>query len=177
EAVDLVHDHRVDLAALDVVHEPRERRALEVAACEAAVVVARGQRLPALGGLALDEVFGRLALRVERVEVGVEPLGRRLARVDRAADDLRLLHERRAHAAAFAPTLKNKKPFQREPAIFVASVERLAKRSPRYSKPSVSTRTSWTSPRNSRRSTVPTGGRRGSRALVSTMLTLARFRG
>src|SRR5690606_34930652 len=113
-----------------------------VAAGEATVVVARGQRLPALGGLALDEVLGRLALGVERVEVGVQPLGRRLARVDGAADDLRLLHERRAHAAPFTPTLKNKKPFQREPASLVASVERLAKHSPRYSKPWVSTRTS-----------------------------------
>jgi len=48
QAVDLVDDHHVDLAGLDVREQALQRRSFDVAAGEAAVVVALGQRLPAL---------------------------------------------------------------------------------------------------------------------------------
>jgi hypothetical protein len=109
QAVDLVDDHHVDLAAVDVLHEALQRRAVEVPAGEPAIVVARRERGPALGGERADVVVGRLALRVERVEVHVEPLARGLPRVDGAADDARRLAVavRRGHALSFWRRPKN----------------------------------------------------------------------
>src|SRR5690606_20263081 len=86
EAVDLVDDHDVDLARVDVGEQALERGALDVRAGEAAVVVALGQRLPALAPHRPDVELRGLALRVEGVEVGLEPLARRLAGVDGASD-------------------------------------------------------------------------------------------
>src|SRR5690606_14628038 len=82
EAVDLVDDDDVDLARVDVGEQALERGALDVRASEAAVVVALGQRLPALAPHRPDVELGGLALGVEGVEVGLEPLARRLAGVD-----------------------------------------------------------------------------------------------
>jgi len=83
EAVDLVDDHDVDLAGVDVGEQALERGAVGVGAGEAAVVVALADELPA--GLMLDVADGGLALRVEGVEVLLEPGRRRFARVDCAA--------------------------------------------------------------------------------------------
>ncbi len=86
EAVDLVDHHAVDLAGPDVGHQALERRTIHVAAGEPAVVVAVRQAHPALGLLAGDVCLGAFALRVQRIEVLLEPLLGALARVDRAAD-------------------------------------------------------------------------------------------
>ena len=85
QPVDLVDDDDVDDAALDVAQQPLQRRALHAAAGEAAVVVAVADQDPALALLALDVGQPRLALRVERVELHLQPLFRGLARVDGAA--------------------------------------------------------------------------------------------
>ena len=88
-AVDLVDHDAVHVASLDVGQEPLEGRALEVAAGEAAVVVAGRQHRPALGRLALDVRLRAVSLRVEGVVLLLEALLGRLARVDGAADAAR----------------------------------------------------------------------------------------
>ena len=98
EAVDLVDDDDVDAAGLDVGEQPLQRRALQRAAGEAAVVVAVGHQHPAFGLLAGDVGLAGLALGVEAVELHVEAFLAGLAGVDRAAElaDDRLLHARRS---------------------------------------------------------------------------------
>jgi hypothetical protein len=121
QAVDLVDDHDVDTAALDVGEEALQRWPFERAAGEAAVVVLVGQLDPALGPLACNVGAARLALRVEAVEFHVEPFLGRLAGVDRAAE---LPHEGLLHAAPrrfFRP--KNTSPFHRVPVIARAIVD------------------------------------------------------
>ena len=86
QPVDLVDDHAVDLAGLDVGHQASEGRPVDVAAGEPAVVVAVGQAGPALAGLAADVGLARLALGVEGVELLLQPLLGALAGVDRTAD-------------------------------------------------------------------------------------------
>jgi hypothetical protein len=58
----------------------------EVASGETTVVVVGLNDLPTEGRLALDVVLGRLALRVERIEILIEAFAGGLARVDGAAD-------------------------------------------------------------------------------------------
>ena len=73
EAVDLVDDHDVDLAAFDVGQQPLQRGTLQGAAGEAAVVVAVADRHPALRLLAGDIGLAGLALGVEAVELLSRP--------------------------------------------------------------------------------------------------------
>ena len=77
---------------------------------------------PGFEPVVVDERLAGLPLGVKRVELLLQPLLGGLAGLDGAADDLQLLHDGRAHAAPFTPTLKNKKPFQREPDFGVTSV-------------------------------------------------------
>ena len=65
EPVDLVDDDDVDQPGLDVAQQALQRRPLQRAARDAAIVVLVGQRDPALGALALDVGQPRLALGVE----------------------------------------------------------------------------------------------------------------
>src|SRR5690606_36416199 len=137
QAVDLVDDHDVDLARVDVGEQALERGALDVRAGEAAVVVALGQRLPALAPHRADIELRGLALRVEGVEVGLEPLARRLAGVDGAAHPPWRLGGAalRASAHPCPPAVRERflrwvrpaqrKPFQLVPVTSRAMVERL----------------------------------------------------
>ncbi len=84
EPVHLVDHDAVDLAGLDVGHHALERRALHVAAGEAAVVVLDVGELPAQVRLALDVLLAGLPLGVEGVELLLEALLGALASVDRA---------------------------------------------------------------------------------------------
>ena len=118
QPVDLVDDHDIDLAGGDVGEQPPQRRPLDRAAGEAAVVVVGVERPPAFAGLAPDVGSTGGALRVQAVEVLLEPLLGALAGVERAAPD------RPAHGAGRRRP-KNFGPFQREPAIAVAAAERL----------------------------------------------------
>ncbi len=82
-------DHRTPCAhraGFDVGEEPRERGAGDVRAREAFVVVAVGHGCPSQPPLARDEGLARLALGLDRTEVGRDPLLDRLPPVDRAAD-------------------------------------------------------------------------------------------
>ena len=130
QAVDLVDHHHVHLPALDVGQQPLQRRPLQRAAGEAAVVVAVADQHPALGALGGDVGLAGVALGVEGVELLVEPLLGALAGVDRAAE---LPHLRRhrgvgPRAAAHAPprwrSPKKVQPFQRVPVMWRAMAER-----------------------------------------------------
>jgi hypothetical protein len=67
QPVDLVDHDDVDLARLDVGHQPLERRALHVAARERRIVVVVGHRNPPLGPLAGDVGMAGVALGVDGV--------------------------------------------------------------------------------------------------------------
>ena len=106
QPVDLVDDHRIDLAGLDVGEQLAEGRAVHRAAGIAAVVVAGGERGPAFVLLAEDVGGAGLALGIERVEVLFEALLGGLAGVDRAADRL---PARPTPAHAASPSRRPKK--------------------------------------------------------------------
>ena len=86
QPVDLVDDDDVDPPRLDVGEQPLQRRPLHRGAGEPAVVVSRAQAHPALVPLAGDVGLAGLALRMQRVELLLEPLLGGFAGVDRAAN-------------------------------------------------------------------------------------------
>ena len=94
EPVDLVDDDHVDQSGLDVGEQSLERRAVQGAAGDTAVVVPVTNRHPALGLLARDVGLTGLALGVERIELLLQAFLGRFAGVDRAAelaDDLSVM--------------------------------------------------------------------------------------
>ena len=92
-------------------------------------------------GLALDIGLGGLALRVERVEVLLEPVIGRHPRVDGAAQRL---WAGLGHPASFLSRRPKKRgPFQRVPVIARATWDRLLYVVPFQAKPSASTITRW----------------------------------
>jgi hypothetical protein len=86
EPVDLVDDDHIHPARLHLGEQPLEAGALHVAAREAAIVIEVGQQRPAFMALAVDIGGAGLTLGIEAVEILVEPLLGRFARVDGAAD-------------------------------------------------------------------------------------------
>ena len=78
EAVDLVDHDDVDQPGLDVAQQPLQRRPLQRAARDPAVVVVVGQRDPALALLAGDVGEPGLALGVQAVELLLQALLGRL---------------------------------------------------------------------------------------------------
>jgi hypothetical protein len=71
-------------AGADIAEQALQAGALQGSARESAVVVAGGQRRPTLVALAADVGVAGLALRMEGVELLLEPLLRGLSDVDRA---------------------------------------------------------------------------------------------
>lgn len=112
EAVDLVDHDDVDLAFFHIFEQFLQRRTLQIAAGETAVVVTLRQADPALVLLAGNVVLRRHALRVERVEILFQALVGAFARVDRAPFLF-------VHIA----TLKNALPLMWLPVIFLATAE------------------------------------------------------
>jgi hypothetical protein len=129
EAIDLVDDDHVDHPCLDVGQQPLQRRPLQRAAGEAAVVVAVTDQHPAFGALAGDVRLAGVALRVEGVELLVQALVGALPRVDRAAKLLdgrrhgRLVADAAAHAPALAFSPKKVQPFHLVPVMWRAMEE------------------------------------------------------
>ena len=156
QAIYLVDDEDVDLPRLDVLYQPLEGGALEVRAGEPTVVVLLGRKPPAKVGLVLDVALAGFALGVEGVELLVQPDRRGLARVDGAALHLRrrAVRSGRSSGHPFSTWLvrlrrwrpQKRNPFQLVPVMSLASFERLACRSPRYSKPSSRTVSLWSTP-------------------------------
>src|SRR4051794_23020717 len=107
--------------------------------------------------LALDVGLGGFALRIQTVEVLVEPLVGGHPGVDDAADAGRRLSLYDAPSPALS-TPKKRGPLQRVPVMARATLERLEKVAPFQAKPSPSTITRCCAPAHSRTSSVP--GRR-----------------
>jgi hypothetical protein len=73
ETIDFVDNDSVESPCLDVFQQPAERRPVDVAAGEPAIVVSGGESNPPFVLLTLDVGLARLALRIERVERLIEP--------------------------------------------------------------------------------------------------------
>ena len=127
EAIDLIHDHDIHTARLDVREEPLQRRPLKVCPRKSSIVVPSPDDGPALMLLALDVVERRLALSIERVEGLLESFSVGLPRVDRTADYLPAHDTPRTLCSP-----KNRGPDQWAEVIFSAIFVRLLKDSPRY---------------------------------------------
>src|SRR5262249_55513715 len=82
--VDFVDDDDIDAAGPDVGEQPLQRRSLQVAAGEPAVIIAGSRQHPALVLLAADVGLTGFALCRERVEFLLEPLLGGFAGVNRA---------------------------------------------------------------------------------------------
>src|SRR5262249_24278976 len=148
QPVDAMGQDAVDLPGPDVGYEALQRRAVQVAAAVAAVVIARRQRRPAGMGLAVDVRFGSLELGVQRVEILVESFFGAFAGVDGAAPRGRhrlgftgLGHD----LGPFSVRPKKKCPEQCEPVTALATA--LSERYVRPSKAKPCSRTSTWSAR------------------------------
>ena len=121
QAIDLVDDHAVDFAGVNIGQQAIEGRPIHAAAGEAAIVVVIRQTHPAFVLLAGDERLGRLALGIERVEFQVEAFFAGLAGVDRTTNCLRFWLFLAAHL--FPHRRKNVKPLMCEPVIALAMAD------------------------------------------------------
>ena len=120
QAIDLVDHHHINRSGLYVAQEPLQGRAVHRPSREAAIIVVGFDQDPALMGLALDVGLGGLALRVERIEILLQPMLGRDPGVDGAAQTLDLpLH----HETSRRP--KKRGPFQRVPVMARATSDRL----------------------------------------------------
>src|SRR5262249_29859585 len=88
QPVYFVDHHTVHLTGLDIRQELLKRRSLEVAAGEAAVVIAGRQAGPTQGRLALNIGTAGSALSIERGEFLIEPFFGGLAGVEGTANRL-----------------------------------------------------------------------------------------
>src|SRR5581483_2011869 len=154
--------------ALDIGHQALQGRALGVAAREAGIVVVVGDRDPPLAPLAGDEGVARFLLRVDGVELLVEPLVRGHPAVDRTAFARLGGGNSRHQAPPLRP--KNSGPLQCCPVMCLATAVRLLKLRPSYSKrPSAVTVTRCSRSPHSRSSTVP-GAKLKTRGLARSLI-------
>jgi hypothetical protein len=127
----LVDHDDIDQSGIDVVEQLLESRSHQVCAGEAAVRIDTGDNLPALSGAVANVLLARRLLRIQRIEILIEPLGRRFARIDRAADRRGVAGGRFDQCCdppswplPFRP--KKRKPFHLVPVISRARAERLS---------------------------------------------------
>ena len=85
EPIDLVDHNDIQLRSTDVVQEALQSRALQRSPGIAAIIIVGRQSHPTFVLLACDKGLAGFALRIERVEVLLEPLLSRLARINGAA--------------------------------------------------------------------------------------------
>src|SRR5258708_4229424 len=85
KTIDLVNDHDIDAAGLNVSHETFKGRAVERAAGHAAIVVAVRDLDPTFPALACDVGLAGLPLGVQRVELHLEAILAGFPGIDRAA--------------------------------------------------------------------------------------------
>src|SRR5882757_7852448 len=130
QTIDLVDDDDVDLAGADIVQQLLKVRSVGGPAGVSAIVIAGTDQGPAGMGLTLDVGGGGLVLRIQRVELLVEPMIGRDPRIDRASDrfDRRSLHDRASMANRSSLSLrpKNRGPFHLVPVMAKATLERLS---------------------------------------------------
>ena len=85
EPVDLIDNHAIDAASFDVGKQLLQGRPLQAASAEATVIIAIAKPNPAQMFLALNESFGCLPLRLQRIKVLIQSFLGRLAGVNSAA--------------------------------------------------------------------------------------------
>ena len=85
EAIDLVDYDDVDQPSIDILEQALQGRAVQVAAGIGWIIVASRQGLPTLRGLGLDVGLACLPLRMERIELKLQSMFGRFARIDRAS--------------------------------------------------------------------------------------------
>jgi hypothetical protein len=126
QPVDLVNDDHVHLPAPDVGQQSLQRRPLGRAAGITAVIVAGSDQGPAGMSLTADVGLRSVMLGVERIEVLFKPMVGRHAGVDGASNRFgdSLLHGR-ASDDGLSRRPKNLGPFQREPVMAKATLDRL----------------------------------------------------
>src|SRR5258706_611672 len=88
KTIDLVNDHNIDAAGLNVGHETFKGGAIERAAGHATVVIVVGDLDPTFPTLACDKGLAGLPLGVQRVELHLEAILTGFAGIDRAATSL-----------------------------------------------------------------------------------------
>jgi len=86
QPVDLVDDDRIDATRRDVVKQPLQSRPIRRRAGEPAVVITCTLANPAFVSLTVDESLAGFALRLQGVELLLEPLLGGFAGVDRTAN-------------------------------------------------------------------------------------------
>ena len=171
QAVDLVDHHHVDPSRLDVREQPLQRRPLQRAAGEAAVVVAVLDQHPAFGPLAGHVGLARVPLGIEGVVFAVGLLVGADARVNRATA-LGIASDGAGWPPEFTPPPHEVAPAaqaEEGPAIPSGAGDGAGDRAratgradPRYSKPSASTVTMCSTP-----FVLPDKLRAGNRPVIS----------
>src|SRR6202158_1329288 len=130
QAVDLVDDNDVDLAGTDIVQQPLQVRSVSGPAGIPPIVIAGTDQGPAGMGLAFNVGGGGIVLRVQRVELLVEPVVGRNPSIDRAADRLDggSLHDRAsmANRSSLSRSPKKRGPLHLVPVMAKATLERLS---------------------------------------------------
>src|SRR5712672_3374930 len=130
QAVDLVDDDDVDLAGANVVQQPLQIGSVGGPARVPAIVIAGSNQCPAGMSLTLDIGGGSIVLRVQRVELLVEPMLGRDPRIDRTADrsDGWSLHGRASvvDRSSLSRRPKKRGPFHLVPVMAKATLERLS---------------------------------------------------
>src|SRR5258706_2171299 len=156
QPVDLVDDHNIYLACLQVEKQRLQGGTIEGGTRQATVVIMIGNQAPALMSLALDIGLARFPLGIERIELQVEIMLSGFARVDGASGELSCRRHRAARGlrfvvpgrpvsgtAAGSPLFsrkpQNRGPFQLDPVIVRAMVVRLPYVAPLQTKPSSAT--------------------------------------
>src|SRR5258706_10873900 len=130
QEVDFVDDDDVNLSGADIVEQLLKVGTVGGPAGVSPIVIARTDQSPAGMGLAFDVGGSGLVLRVQRVELLVEPLLGRDPRVDRAADGLDRSSRHGRASVANRPSLsrrpKKRGPFHLVPVMAKATLERLS---------------------------------------------------
>src|SRR5271170_2522162 len=85
-AVDLVDDDDIDPSRREIGEQLLQSGPIDRGAGEPAVVISLGQAYPTLVPLAVYEGLAGLTLRLQRIELLLEPLLGRFASIDRASD-------------------------------------------------------------------------------------------
>ncbi|OSM07641.1 hypothetical protein MAIT1_04601 [Magnetofaba australis IT-1] len=158
--VDLVDYHAFHLAGLDVSHEAFQRRAVGVAAGIGRIVVVVGNRNPPFRLLAGDVRQTGFPLRLQGVELLVQPLVGGFAGVDGAGNLGRGVDGGfAAHGLPPFRRPKNSGPDQWVPVMALATPDRLRYFRPWYSKPTSRIVTTCSTPFHSRINRAPGAGR------------------
>src|SRR5258708_4528327 len=130
QTVDLVDDDDINLPGADIVQQSLQIGSIGRSAGVSAIVIAGADQGPAGMRLTLYIRGSSIVLRIQRVELLIEPVLGGYPGVDGAADrfDRSWLHDRASVADLSSLSLRPKKrgPFQLVPVMAKATLERLS---------------------------------------------------